>query len=196
MRYLLFSLATILTQFGSANLFALDFPNHAVNGLDLNLGLSASDGRWSYYSLSFTSSIGGVITGGGTRHDVSAGAGSVAPSAPQAVQVAANAKFDGAVISTTNSDSFIQTIGPRVRPRRISLLNQVVSETAFFAIPLNDNCLIKGALVYNVQRMQTVRLGPNGNGLVFGWRTNSAWYSGQVFGNTTGGLTGSASLGD
>jgi hypothetical protein len=168
---------------------AAQYPDHAVTNVGLSLGLSAQDGRWSYYLLSLSASPEGKITGGGSRHDVGPGAANIAPSNSVAVDVLESATMSGSVAYSTNSSTFTRKIGKTT----LTLSNEVVSGAAFFSIPLSDGGLLKGAFVHNVDRRQTVRR-KNGE-LQYGWKTNATWYAGQVFGSFDG-LTGSTLLGE
>jgi len=168
---------------------AAQYPDHAVTNAGLNLGLSADDGRWSYYLLSLSASPDGKITGGGSRHDVGPGATNIAPAVSVEVAVLDTAKMAGPVRSETTTSTFTRKLGKS----RITLTNEVISGAAFFSIPLSDGGLLKGAFLHNVERRQTVRR-KNG-ALQYGWKTNAVWYSGQVFGAFDG-LTGSGFLGE
>lgn len=165
------------------------YEQFVVENVGLSMGLSDTNGRWSYYSLSLSSQPGGQITGAGTRHDILAGPDNVAPANSVGVSVAANAKFGG-VTSFTNSTTFDYKLGKRL----IVLTNEVISDAAFLAIPLSDGGLIKGAFVYNYERTQSVK--PGRIGLVYSWKTNHhSWFSGQVFASYDG-MSGSTLLGE
>lgn len=182
-------LATIVLLPFFALISHAQYPNHAVSNTGFSLGLSGDDGRWSYYLLTLTSAANGAITGSGMRSDVGPGAAQVFPTNQVPVNVTAAAKIEGPIVSTTNSTTFTRRIGQT----RITLTNQVVADAAFLSVPLDDGGLIKGAFVYNYNRTQTVK--SSKSGLVYGWKTNSSWYGGQVFGSYNG-LTGSTFLGE
>jgi len=165
------------------------YPNHAVVNTGFSLGLSGADGSWSYYLLSLTSATNGVITGSGTRSDVGPGASEIFPDAPVLVTVADGARFEGPVVSSTNTTTFKRKVGTRT----VTLTNQVIADAAFFSAPLSDGGLIKGAFVYTYNRRQTAKL--SNKRLVIRWVRTATWYGGQAFGSYDG-LTGSTFLGE
>ena len=165
------------------------FDKFVVTNTGLNLGLSDSNGRWSYYLLNMNSFADGKITGVGTRSDVEAGPTNISPASPVSVSVLDTAKAAGPIYSATNSTTKTRKVGRQT----VTLTNEVVSDAAFLSIPLSDGGLNKGAFVYNHSRMQTAKA--TKNGIVFGWKTNDEWYGGEIFGSYDG-MTGSMFLGE
>jgi hypothetical protein len=166
------------------------FEKFVITNTGLSLGLSDTNGQWSYYLLSLSSQADGTITGGGTRSDILAGPNNIAPAENVNVTVLDTARAAGPILSSTNS---ISTFTRRIGRQTVTLTNQVVADAAFLSIPLSDGGLIKGAFVYNYSRSQTAKASKSG--IIYGWKTNEVWYGGQVFGSYNG-MMGSTFLGE
>jgi hypothetical protein len=178
------------------------YSNFVISNVGLNLGLSSSDGSWSYYLLNLSTSANGKVQGHGSRHDVGPGVSNVEPSNNISVVVDTNTSgFAGPIVTNSvTTGTFNRRITIGNNRSNVTLTNEQVAEAAFFAMRLLDTNgveagLLKGAHVYNYYRTQTVAV--SSNRLVYGWKDDrrNSWYGGQVFGSFQD-MTGSTFLGD